>query len=68
MAVKLTVNLPEETVDALKKIASDRGITATEALRQMIANQQFLYQAIDNGERVLLEKPDRGGIRELLMR
>ena len=42
MATKVTVNLPEETVDAIKSIARDRGTTVTEALRQVIESQRFL--------------------------
>lgn len=58
MAVKLTVNLPDSTVEALKGIAQDRGITVTEALRQAVESQRFLQQEIQQGSKVLLEKPD----------
>ena len=67
MGVKVTVNLPEATVEALKQIASARGTTVTEALRQIIENQRYLYQAIQQGSKILVEKPDRE-IRELVMR
>ena len=59
MPVKVTVNLPEETVDAIKSIAADRGITVTEAMRQVIENQRYLHQEVKTGGKVLIEKPNQ---------
>lgn len=59
MPTKVTVNLPDETVNNLKEIAQNRGITVTEALRQTIESQQFLDNEIQRGGKVLIENPDR---------
>lgn len=67
MAVKLTVNLPDSTVEGLRQIAADRDITVTEALRQVIENQRYLHDEMQQGSKLLLEKPDRQ-IRELVIR
>jgi predicted transcriptional regulator len=56
MAVKLTVNLPDDTVEAIKKISEENNITMTEAIRQVIDNQAFLHDQIKNGNKLLLEK------------
>ena len=59
MATKVTVNLPDETVNSLKQIAQQRGITVTEALRQAIENEKFFRQEINQGSKVILERPDK---------
>jgi predicted DNA binding CopG/RHH family protein len=63
--VKVTVNLPVETVEAIKKIAGERGTTVTEALRQVIESQRYLQQEIQQGGKVLIEKPDQS-LRQLI--
>jgi bisphosphoglycerate-dependent phosphoglycerate mutase len=63
--VKVTVNLPVETVEAIKKIAGERGTTVTEALRQVIESQRYLQQEIQQGSKVLIEKPDQS-LRQLI--
>lgn len=64
---KLTVNLPDSTVEKIKKMAAARGITVTEALRQVIENQGYLHEEMIQGSKLLIEKPDRQ-IRELVIR
>lgn len=59
MSTKVTVNLPDGTVNTLRDIARDRGITVTEALRQTIESQRYLDQEIQRGGKVLVEKPDQ---------
>lgn len=54
---KVTVNLPDETVEAIKQIASDRGTTITEALRQAIESQRFLHDETKAGKDLLLQNP-----------
>lgn len=66
MTVKVTVNLPEETVRAIKQIASERQISQTEALRQMVDNQRFLYGEIKNGGKVLIRRPNETGVAEVI--
>lgn len=57
MSVKVTVNLPEETVEALKQMASDLGTTVTEALRQVIESQHFLRDETIAGKNLLIQDP-----------
>jgi metal-responsive CopG/Arc/MetJ family transcriptional regulator len=59
MSVKVTVNLPEKTLEALKNIASDRGTTVTEALRQVIESQRFLENEVQKGNALLIQNPDK---------
>ena len=58
MSVKVTVNLPEDTVQAVQKIAAENGITATEAFRQLLDAQAYLHNEVKNGSKVLLKAPD----------
>jgi hypothetical protein len=66
MAVKVTVNLPDATVEAIKKIAEARGTTVTEAFRQVIESQNFLDQEIQNGNNVLIQNPNDKSFRQVL--
>jgi predicted transcriptional regulator len=59
MSTKVTVNLPDQTVEAIKSIAEQRGTTVTEALRQVIEGQRFLLDEMENGNKLLLESPDQ---------
>jgi hypothetical protein len=66
MAVKVTVNLPDETVDALKSIANDRGTTVTETLRQVIESQRFLENAMQAGNDLLIQNPKDKSVRQVV--
>lgn len=65
-SVKVTVNLPADTVEALKKLAQSRGTTNTEALRQLIETQYFLQDQMDQGKNVLIQDPADKSMRQLL--
>jgi hypothetical protein len=54
-------------VDALKEIAAKRGISMTEALRQAISHEKFFQDAVDQDQKVLLEEPKTGRLREVLL-
>jgi hypothetical protein len=64
--VKVTVNLPEELVEALRKYAEERGITLTEALRRAITHERYFANEIEAGGTLLIEKPDKT-IREVVL-
>jgi len=66
MSVKVTVNLPDDTVQALKEIANERQVSYTEALRQMVDNQRFLYREVRNGGKVMIRRPNEGGLAEVI--
>jgi hypothetical protein len=59
MPTKVTVNLPDETVQSLRKIAEDRGTTMTEALRQVIETQRILDNEVRDGNSLLIQNPDK---------
>jgi hypothetical protein len=63
---KVTVNLPTQTVDALKNIAANRGTNVTEALRQVIESQAFLDTEVQSGNRVLIQNPADNNVRQVL--
>ncbi len=65
MSTKLTVNLPDQTVEAIQEIAQKRGTTVTEALKQVIESQRFLQDEIETGSKVLIKSPDQS-YREVL--
>jgi len=65
MPTKVTVNLPDQTVEAIQNIAKKRGTTVTEALKQVIENQRFLQDEVDGGSKVLIKSPDQS-LREVL--
>ena len=66
MATKITVNLPDATVDALKQIAADRGTTVTEALRQVIESQRFLDSAVQSGNDLLIQNKIDKSVRQVV--
>jgi hypothetical protein len=63
---KVTVNLPDETVAAIKSIADNRGTTITEALRQVIESQRFLNTEMENGNKLLLQNPADQTVRQVV--
>jgi hypothetical protein len=58
MSVKVTVNLPEATVEALKVIAARRGTTLTEAIQESIDMNKFLLDREVQQGKVLIELAD----------
>ena len=66
MAIKVTVNLPDQTVDALKDIANTRGTTVTEALRQVIESQRFLENEVQKGNDLLIQNPTDKSVRQVV--
>ena len=65
MAIKLTVNLPDDTVEGIRRIAEEKGMSMTETLRQVLDNQRFLHEELKKGNKLLLEKDKR--FREVIL-
>ena len=65
--VKTSVNLPQDAVDALRKMAAKRGTTMADVLRQAISTEKFLDETTSNGGKVLIEENDKS-MRQLLIR
>lgn len=66
MTTKVTVNLPDELLNALADSAEKRGITKTEALRQALANDKFLRDTIESESQVLIKEKD-GTLQRLII-
>ncbi len=64
--VKLSANLSQVVIDALRSLADRRGITMTEALRQSISHEKFFQDALDQNEKILL-RDKQGNYREVLL-
>ncbi|MFP4132994.1 MAG: ribbon-helix-helix protein, CopG family [Halothece sp.] len=56
---KVTVNLPTETIERIREIADKHGLTMTEAIRRAIITESYLEKQIAEGNKILLEKPDK---------
>ena len=65
MAVKLVTSLPEESIATLSTIAQRNKITFTAALRQAIANEDFVNSELLAGARFLVQKRS-GEVREII--
>jgi len=65
--VKISANLSDAVVNALKEIAAKRGISMTEALRQAISHEKYFQDAIDQDQKILLEEPKSGRLREVVL-
>jgi len=63
---KVTVNLPDDTVNAIKAIAEESGTTVTEALRQVIESQRFLREEAQNGNKVLIQNMSDNSMRQVI--
>jgi hypothetical protein len=64
--VKISANLSATVVDVLKEIAAKRGISMTEALRQAISHEKYFQDAIDRDQKILIEEPKSGRLREVV--
>ena len=65
--VKVSFRLLPSDLAMLRALAAAQGISATEALRQAVATQQFVVQAYRDGGKLLIEYPDQR-VRELVLR
>ncbi len=64
---KATFNLPNDDIAELRRLAEANHTTVTAMLRQAIATQAYINKEIENGSKLLVEKPN-GQIRELVPR
>lgn len=54
---KISVNLSDEVLAALRELAARNNVTMTEALRRAISTLKFLQDAQSEGKSVLLRDP-----------
>ena len=64
---KLTVNLTDDAMAALKELADKRGVTLGQALGQAIASEKYFSDEISKGGKVLIERPNQT-VREVVNR
>lgn len=62
---KITVNLPEEAVELMKKWSLERGTTVTEVLKQALRTENYFTNEINEGHKVLVQDED-GKIKEVV--
>jgi predicted transcriptional regulator len=62
---KITVNLPEDQVEFLQKIAAAEQVTFTDVLRRSINSEKFFVDQETNERKVLVEDADHR-IREVI--
>lgn len=59
MAVKkASFNLPEEELDELRRLAAERNVTVTQALRQAIADSSFIERQIRQKNQLMVKRKD----------
>ncbi|MGF1481268.1 MAG: ribbon-helix-helix protein, CopG family [Cyanophyceae cyanobacterium] len=63
---KVTVALPLETIEKIKLIANRHGLTMTDAIRRAVTTEDYIENAIKEGNKVLLQKEDN--YREVVFR
>lgn len=66
--VKISANLPEDAVQALRNIADAEGITVTEVLRRAISTQKFVHDTVSAGSKLLVEDPTEKSLRQVVFR
>jgi hypothetical protein len=64
---KVTVNLPENLIEMLKRLADSRHTTMTEVLKSAIRTEGFIDQTTKGGSQVLVKAPDNT-MREIIFR
>jgi predicted transcriptional regulator len=57
-SVKASFNLPEEELAQLKQLAQERRVSVTQALRQAIADSNFIEQQVRESNKLIVERPD----------
>jgi predicted transcriptional regulator len=66
MAVKkASFNLPEEDLAELRRLAKERNVSVTYALRQAIADSAFLQDEVVNQQNKLVVRSKDGSSREV---
>lgn len=58
VVVRVSIELPEEDIAVVKKIAKKYGVTGTAAIRKAIADEKFFLNEVENGAQILLKRGD----------
>jgi len=65
-AVKTTVCLPQDALDVLRTLASERNTSFAEVIRRALSVDKYLADATKTGCKILVEDPDKL-IKELVL-
>lgn len=58
-AVKTTLNLSAEAIDAMRELALARNTTLAEVIRRAIALDKYLHETTREGGKILVEDADK---------
>lgn len=68
MTVRLSVNINDETEEALKELAARRGTTVTEIVRRAVSVYKFVEDEVgSNGKSLQLVDPDNDKVTTIAM-
>lgn len=65
--IRTSMNLPEESVEIVRKMAQRAGTSMAEIVRRAISTDKFLHDAIDEGSLILIKDKDNS-MRQILLR
>lgn len=63
--LKVTVNLPEDAVELIKKLAEQRNVSSTEVLKQALRTENFFNGVKESDGRILIEEKN-GKVKEVI--
>ncbi len=66
--VRTSMNLPEQSLETLRKLSSETGSTMAEIVRRAIATERFLRDTAAEGSKILIKDKNSESLRELLIR
>lgn len=65
--VKISANLPKDTIDQLKWLAQERGTTMTEVIRRAVSHEAFFHDFTAKDGKILTE--DRtGAMKQIIIK
>ena len=59
MSEQFTVELDDDDIEALKQLATRRGMSVNDVLKRAIAQSKYFEDAEESGSKVLLQEPDK---------
>jgi predicted transcriptional regulator len=65
---KISINLSEDVIKALKEMAQQDNVTMTEVIRRSISTQKFLDNAQREGKYILLEDKETKRVERVIFR
>ena len=66
--IRTSMNLPEESIATLRKLAGDTGSSMAEVVRRAVETERFLRDTSAGGSKILIKDKGSDSLRELLIR